>query len=84
MTDFLYAEINVIGVVLLLLFLNNMNRSSHKKIPVDQYIFNACMIMNTLIFLFDTGMWMVNGNHLAISRTVNYVVTMLYYVSNPL
>lgn len=26
---------------------------------------------------------MVDGNHLAISRTLNYVVTMLYYVSNP-
>lgn len=84
MTGFLYAEINVIGIVLLLLFLNNMNRGGHKRIPVDQHIFNSCMIMNILIFLFDTGMWMVDGNHLAISRTVNYVVTMLYYVSNPL
>ena len=84
MIDFLYAEINVIGIVLLLLFLNNMNRNSHKRIPVDQHIFNACMIMNILIFLFDTGMWMVDGNHLAVWRTVNYLVTMLYYVSNPL
>lgn len=84
MTDILYAEINVIGIVLLLLFLNNMNRSGHKRIPVDQYIFNACMIMNILIFLFDTGMWMVDGNHLPIFITVNYVVTMMYYVSNPL
>lgn len=82
--DFLYAEINVIGIVLLLLFLNNMNRNNHKRIPVDQHIFNACMIMNILIFLFDTGMWMVDGDHLAVSRTVNYLVTMLYYVSNPL
>lgn len=82
--DFLYAEINVIGIVLLLLFLNNMNRNSHKSVPVDQYIFNACMIINILIFIFDTGMWMVDGHHLAISRTINYIVTMLYYVSNPL
>lgn len=84
MTDFLYAEINVISIVLLLLFLNNMNRSGHKRIPVDQHIFNACMIMNILIFLFDTRTWMVDGNHLAISRTVNYVVSMLSYVTNPL
>jgi diguanylate cyclase (GGDEF)-like protein len=81
--DFLYAEINIIGIVLLLLFLNNMNRISHKKIPVDQYIFNACMIANILIFALDTGMWMVDGKQSAVLRAVNYAVTMLYYVSNP-
>lgn len=84
MTDFLYAEINVVGIVLLLLFLNNMNRNSHRRPSVDQYIFNACMIMNMLIFMFDTGMWMVDGSSLPAARTVNYLVTMLYYVSNPL
>lgn len=84
MIDFLYAEINVIGIVLLLLFLNNMNRSSYKTTPIDQRIFNACMIMNILIFLFDTGMWLVDGSPLAISITINYIVTMLYYISNPL
>ena len=61
MIDFLYAEINIIGIVLLLLFLNNMNRNSYKTTPIDQRIFNACMIMNILIFLFDTGMWLVDG-----------------------
>lgn len=84
MTDLLYAEINAIGIILLLLFLNNMNRNSHKTATVDQKIFSACMIMNILIFIFDTGMWMVDGSHLPLSRTVNYIVTMLYYISNPL
>lgn len=82
--DFLYAEINVTGIVLLLLFLNNMNRISQNKMPVDQLIFNACMIMNIVIFILDSGMWLSDGNQHAIARVVNYVVTTLYYVSNPL
>lgn len=84
MIDFLYAEINIIGIVLLLLFLNNMNRNNQKSLSLDQNIFNACLIMNILIFIFDTGMWLVDGNSLGFLRTGNYIITMLYYISNPL
>lgn len=84
MTDFLYAEVNIIGIVLLLLFLNNMNRNRHKEILTDQFIFNACLIANIFIFLLDTGMWLLDGDPRAISIPINYVVTMLYYISNPL
>ncbi len=84
MIEFLYAEINVIGIVLLLLFLNNMNRGRSRRLPVDQRIFNACLWMNVLIFVFDTGMWLADGNPQAAVRTLNLLVTMLYYVSNPL
>jgi diguanylate cyclase (GGDEF)-like protein len=40
--------------------------------------------MNILIFLFDTGMWLIDGNQSAVLRTVNQAVTMLYYIANPL
>lgn len=82
--NFLYAEINVVGIVLLLLFLNNMNRSGSKAVPFDQYIFNGCLVMNILIFLFDTGMWLVDGKETFVFMYINYGVTMLYYISNPL
>lgn len=82
--NFLYAEINVVGIVLLLLFLNNMNRSGSKAVPFDQYIFNGCLVMNILIFLFDTGMWLVDGKETSVFMYINYGVTMLYYISNPL
>lgn len=84
MIDFLYTEINVIGIVMLLLFLNNMNKNISKKIPVDQNIFNACMITNILIFILDTGMWLVDGHQIEFLKIINYIVTMLYYISNPL
>lgn len=84
MTSFLYAEINIVGVILLLLLLNNMNRRDFKDIPVDQRIFNGIMVLNIMIFLFDTGMWLVDGNQLQVMRAVNYVVTTLYYMLNPI
>lgn len=84
MIDFLYAEINIIGIILLLLFLNNMNRNKQKTLSIDQYLFNACLIMNIMIFVFDTGMWLIDGNSQEGLIYANYAMTMLYYISNPL
>lgn len=81
---FLYAEINIVGIILLLLFLNNMNRSKSKSVPFDQYIFNGCLVVNIFIFLFDTGMWLVDGKETFAFMYINYATTMLYYISNPL
>jgi diguanylate cyclase (GGDEF)-like protein len=61
-----------------------MNRNRHNKIPFDQFIFNVCMVLNILIFVFDTGMWMFDGNPEETYRSVNYFVTMMYYILNPL
>ena len=84
MTAFLYAEINVFGIILLLLFLKNMNKSRRGKIQFDQYIFNLCMIMNILIFIFDIGMWLTDGKDIIGLKTLNYLVTLFYYICNPL
>ena len=84
MTSILYAEINAIGIILLLLFLNNMNKNSHKSLAMDQFIFNLCLIVNIFIFIFDTGMWVLDGIPLVGFRIINVIVTVLYYVSNPL
>jgi hypothetical protein len=40
--------------------------------------------MNILIFIFDTGMWLIDGTQYPFARIVNYIVTMLYYICNPL
>jgi len=84
LTDFLYAQTNVAGIVLLLLFLNNMHKNRHTGMPLDHTLFRACMVVNILVFLLDTGMWLLDGSQLAFSKAANYAVTMLYYVSNPL
>ena len=84
MTHFLYAEINIIGILLLLLLLNNVSKSSFKDMPLDQKLFNSIMFVNVLIFVFDTGMWLTDGAPGPMSRTINYISTSLYYLLNPL
>lgn len=84
MLSFLYAEVNIVGAVVLILMLTSWNKCSIKNLPVDQQIFNGVMFINLLIFLFDTGMWLVDGASLPVMKVVNYTVTTLYYLLNPL
>lgn len=84
MTNYLYAEVNVVGAMVLLLILTNQHRASFFRLPFDQQIFNGVMLLNLLIFLFDTGMWLSDGGIFPWMRPFNYVVTTLYYLCNPL
>ncbi len=85
MLNFLYAEVNIVGATVLLLLLANWKKSScFSNLPVDQQIFNGVIFLNLLIFLFDTGMWLVDGTSLPVLKAVNYTVTTLYYLFNPL
>ncbi|WP_324823942.1 GGDEF domain-containing protein [Sinanaerobacter sp. ZZT-01] len=84
MLNFLYAEVNIVGSMVLLLMITNWNKNSFRNLPVDQKIFNGVMLLNLLIFLLDTGMWLTDGMSLPILKSINYVVTTLYYLFNPL
>ena len=84
LTNYLYAEINIVGVMVLLLILTNKNGASFTRLPFDQQIFNGVMLLNLLIFLFDTGMWLSDGGDSPGLRLVNYAMTTLYYLLNPL
>ncbi len=83
MATFLYTEINVVGIVILFLLLHSTSRSGLKDSPLDQRIFNSIMATNILIFLLDTGMWMLDGQPSFAAWTANIVVTTFYYISNP-
>ena len=83
MATFLYAEINVVGIVILLLLLHNTIRSESHDAPLDQRIFTSIIATNISIFLLDTGMWLLDGHPSFAALLANTVVTTLYYVSNP-
>lgn len=78
---YLYTEINVIGIIILLFLLNNFNKNRRKNTPIDQKIFNTIMILILLIFLFDTGMWLFDEKPKL--RILNIIVTTGYYLLNP-
>lgn len=80
---FLYAEVNIVGAVVLLLMLTSRNKHSFRNMSVDQQIFNSIMFLNLLIFIFDAGMWLSDKNPLPIMRIVNYLSTILYYFFIP-
>ena len=83
--NFLYTEVNIVGAMVLLLMLANRKKSCcFKNLPVDQQIFNGVVLLNLLIFMFDTGMWLVDGTSIPGLKAVNYIVTTLYYLFNPL
>lgn len=84
MVELLYAEINVVGIILLSLFLTDLNRGSNKKTTYDQHLFNLCLVLNILVFVFDTGMWLIDGQQFTFARSLNYIVTTFYYILNPL
>lgn len=84
MLNILYAEVNFVGAMVLLLMLTSQNKNSLRSLPVDQQIFNGVMFFNLLIFLFDTGMWLANGAPGPVLKLVNYTATTLYYLFNPL
>lgn len=83
MATFLYAEINIVGIIILLLLLHSNSRSGLKDSPLDQRIFNSIMATNIAIFLLDTGMWLLDGRPSAAAWVANMLVTMLYYIFNP-
>ena len=47
MTNYLYAEVNVVGAMVLLLILTNQHRASFFRLPFDQQIFNGVMRVQT-------------------------------------
>lgn len=81
---FLYAELNFVGAVILLLMLTSRHMHNFKSMPVDQQIFNGIMFLNLLIFVFDTGMWLSDNQPLPALRLVNFISTTGYYLLNSL
>lgn len=84
MMSILYAEVNAVGAAFLLLMLTNSNAGSFKNMPFDQKIFNIIMSLNFIILIFDTGMWVSDGNVLTFMKILNYTSTIIYYLLMPL
>jgi diguanylate cyclase (GGDEF)-like protein len=82
MQEFMYAEINIYSlIILLLIFINVYHRA--EKYLLEQKLFFALLCANALLLVFDTGMWLMDGRPGAILRSLYLFVTVTYYILNP-
>ena len=80
---FLYTEINVFAlVVLLLIFLTIHSRIA--RYSLDQKLYLLLIASNALILLFDALMWIFDGTDWPVTGPLLSIVTALYYSMNPI
>lgn len=73
----------MVGSIILLFLLNNIKLNKRKDVPFDLWMFSRILILTLLIFILDTIMWVVDGKSGTWLLVTNYIVTTLYYISNP-
>ncbi len=79
----LYVEINCFALaVLLLIFFNTYKRAEQHT--TQQKLFFALIFTAALILILDSGMWIVDGMEGASARAANILITVVYYILNPL
>lgn len=84
MLTFLYLEINVIGIILLLIMYFNINSVYTYQRSVDQKLFQLLLISTITILVFDSGMWFFDGKIFLFATEINYIVTIIYLILNPI
>lgn len=77
MEQFLYAEINIIGFIILAILLSNQKRSV--GITIQQRLFNTLIIACMHILVLDTGMWLIDGKVFTFSKELNILISTLFY-----
>ncbi|HPE15648.1 MAG TPA: GGDEF domain-containing protein [Oscillospiraceae bacterium] len=82
MLSVLYIEINAIAISILLLLYFNGNQADLRSL--DQTLFNHLLFFTICILLFDTGMWLTDGQQFLFARALNLIFTTAYYLLTPL
>ena len=82
MTSWMYVQINLFAlVILLLIYLSLRNRLS-VRIP-DQRLFSLLLLLNAIMLILDSGMWLLDGRAGPAVNHIYWIVTLLYYILNP-
>ncbi len=79
----LYLELNSFGILILIILLGNMH-IKHRAATFDQQLFTAVMSLGIVMLVLDTLMFLLDGKTFPSALPLNYVVTTLYYICQPL
>ncbi len=77
-----YAEMDFLGMIILLLFYLNQRRSG--CYALDDRIFNTVLLCGAFVLLLDGVLWLLDGVVYPGGRTLLFVLTGVSYVVNPL
>jgi len=83
MKSLFWVAVNLIGFVILVFMYNNRDKTCVKK-NTGQKLFGYMLVVLMLYFIFDTGMYLINGLTFYGARIINYIFSILYYLITPL
>lgn len=83
MLVFLYLEINVIGLIILMIIYHNLRRNCSAELPMDQRIFRAIIKVTAIILLFDSWSWIIDGQQFFGAVFLNYFITIICFLLIP-
>ena len=84
MNILLYVEINLIGIVFLLVMLYSINAACFDVDKVGKTLFKIMLIVNIIVFVFDICMFVLDGKMFFGSRALLMISTVLYLLCNPI
>ncbi|MCL2627160.1 MAG: diguanylate cyclase [Oscillospiraceae bacterium] len=83
MNNLLWMAVNLIGIAILAFMYSYMGKSlRNRKGEAQPFMFLQLVIM--LFLLFDTGMYLIEGHNFTGAIVINYVFSMLFYITLPL
>ena len=82
MKEFMYTEINIYSLVILLVIFINVHPRAEKYL-LEQKLFLALICTNALILILDTAMWLMDGRPGTGLRNWYLFITTFYYIMNP-
>ncbi len=78
-----FLETNILAIIILLIIFFNLREHS-EKYQYDQKLFAVLLISNLIILVLDSVLWVLNGQPGQGARTLNLLLTSVYFIINPL
>lgn len=83
MQSALYLEINIFAFIILAIIFVNM-RNQLKQSLTESILYLSLLAVNSLILIFDSLMWVLNGRPGHYMLFLNLLVTVVYYILTPI
>ena len=80
MAQLLYLQLDIIGILVLIVTLRNIKKRNYRKGKLEQKIFTLLAIVNIKILVLDALMCLLDHQTFLFARQLNIFVTTSYYV----